>query len=692
MAYRYPTTSPSMSVIAMSVSGVTSPSMLKAVRASRTATLKEVQPRYASFPMRPARLSPTRCQNSTTPSAPAFSIMSSMREARATSIIEHVRAWTSHERTEDLFQVRAPFLLRLRSDRVPFDLPESIEQDRQEPLPMRGRHVWRRRADFVVRHRHDLLERAGSHEGAELGLEVLSDLLVLLELLRLPEFLDEQDPCQSLQFPRDRFVIGGEDLRGDWLRFEQVADDDRRLHDVREDGLHLRDLDRFRREEDEEGAISDARDDDRARLELLDGHHHVLPAQLAADVREAALQEIQQAVLAGIELVRDRGGEDPAVHPEEHRDVQAAFLAGPLELRLEQKLQVADRVGPHRLVDLARVGHLAATLQPIRTEDDLAGFLLRVVVVPVLLHLLDALDDPGGGLHRLRGLDRLVECLDVAAALLFRDMRRTRADHDAHAAGEQVRVHAFAVVDAAHLQELQRAVEGASDRIVLEVDGAVGEVDRQEHVLPDRLAGPRVLLDGAQDDAEFLQGVEQLADQLALLELVRGRPDDRGHRVDHDAGGDIVVRSRLHELRQLLLDHLLEIAPLEMDEEERFLVVLAHVEPHEVRLAHDLLRRLFEGHVQRLLALLDAFHQELDREGGLARPARAEDHHGRLGPKSAFDQVVESRDSAGYFLHVRHGRLPLGPRPERRGEGLAGWNGPFDAWGFLKQFRPGNLP
>src|SRR5256884_7171011 len=364
MAYRYPTTSPSMSVIAMSVSGVTSPSMLKAVRASRTATLKEVQPRYASFPMRPARLSPTRCQNSTTPSAPAFSIMASMREARATSIIEHVRAWTSHERTEDLLQVRAPLLLRLRSDRVPFDLPESIEQDRQEPLPMRGRHVRCRRADFVVRHRDDLLERAGAHEGAELGLKVLSDLLVLLELLRLTEFLDEQDPREPLQLPRDRFVVGGEDLRGDRLRFEQMADDDRRLHDVREDGLHLRDLDRFRREEDEEGAVSDAGDDDRARLELLDRHHHVLPAQLATDVRQAALQQVQQAVLAGIQLVRDRRGEDPAVHSEEHRDVQAAFLPGPLELGLEQQAHVAGRVRPHPFVGLARVGHLGPSVQP----------------------------------------------------------------------------------------------------------------------------------------------------------------------------------------------------------------------------------------------------------------------------------------------------------------------------------------
>src|SRR5205807_1491056 len=257
------------------------------------------------------------------PSAPAFSIMSSIREARATSIIEHLRAWPSHERTEDLLQVRAPFLLRLRGDRVPFDLPESIEQDREEALPMRGRHVRCRRPDFVVRQRDDLLERAGSHEGAELGLKVLRDLLVLLELLRLPEFVNEQDPCEPPQFPRDRFVIGGEDLRGDRLRFEQVADDDRRLHDVREDGLHLRDLDRFRREEDEEGAVSDAGDDDRARLELLDGHHHVLPAQLVADVRRLPFRRFNRRYSRGLSWF---GIEEEKIRPSTPRNIAMSRL------------------------------------------------------------------------------------------------------------------------------------------------------------------------------------------------------------------------------------------------------------------------------------------------------------------------------------------------------------------------------
>src|SRR6266849_6343354 len=525
---------------------------------------------------------------------------------------------------------------------------------------MPRRHVRRGRADFVVRHRDDFLEVARPDEGAQLRLEVLRNLLVLLELLRLAELLDEQDAREAFQFPGHRFVVRGENFRRDWSGLEEMADDDRRRDNVREDALHLRDHDRLRRQEDEERAVPDAGDDDRAGLELLDGHHHVLPAQLAADVGQIALQQVQQAVLAGIELVRDRRRENAAVDAGEHRDVEVVLLPRALQLRLEEMLQVADRVGPHRLVDLARVGHLAAPLQPVRTEQDLEGLFRRVIVVPVLLHLPDPLDHTRGRLHGLRGLDRLLERLDVAAALLLGDLHRTRSDHDADAAGEQVRVHAFAVVHAAHLEEFHGAVERPADWIVLEVDRAVGQVDRQEDVLADRLARLRMFLNGAQDDAELLERVEQLADQLPLLELLRRRPDDGRHRVDHDARLDVVVRARLHELRQLLLDHLLEIAAFEMDEEQAFLVVLAHVEAHEVGLTHDLLRRLLEGDVQRLLALLDAFHQELDRERGLARPARAQDDDRRLGPESAFDQIVESRNPARNSLDVRHGHAPPG--------------------------------
>src|SRR5881396_2861223 len=649
----------------MSVSGVTSPSMLKAVRASRTATLKDVHPRYASFPMRLARLSPTRCQNSTTPSAPAFSIMSSIREARATSITSDLRS-SSYKRAQHLLQVGPPFFLGFRGDRIALEVPQTIDQDRQESVPVRRRHVRRGRADLVVRHRDDFLEGTRPDQRAELRLEVLGDFLVLLELLRLAELLDEQDAREPLQLACDGFVVGGEDLWRDRPGLVEMTDDDRRLHDIREDALHLRDLDGLRRQEHQECAVPDPGDDDRACLELLDRHHHVLAAQLAADVGQVALQQVQQPVLSGIELVRDRGREDAAVDAGEHRDVEVVLFPRPLQLRLQEMLQVADRVGPHRLVDLARVGHLSAPLQPVRTEQDLQGLFRRVVVVPVLLHFLDALDDAGGRLHRLGGLDRLIERLTVAADLLLGDVRRTRSDHDADAAGEQVRVHAFAVVYAAHLQEFHGAVERPSDRVVLEVDCAVRKVDRQEDVLADRLAGLRMFLDRAQDDAEFFQRVEELAYQLALLELLCRCPDDRRHRVDHDTRLDVVIRPSLDKLRQLLLDHLLEIAALEMDEEKAFLVVLAHVEAHEVGLAHDLLRRFLERHVEGLFALLDAFHQELDRERGLARPARTQDDDGRLGPKSAFDQIVESGNPARYSLDVRHGQVPPGGRSLRR--------------------------
>src|SRR5881628_1481726 len=569
---------------------------------------------------------------------------------------------SSHEGADHLLQVRAPLFLGLRGDRIAFQIPQPVDDDRQESVPMPRRHVGRGRADLVVGHRDDFLEVTRPDEHAELRLEVLRDLLVLLELLRLAELLDEQDPREPFQFSRDRLVVRGQDFRRDRPRLEEVAHDDRGLEDVREDALHLRDLDGLRRQEDEERAVSDAGDDDRAGLELLDGHHHVLPAQLIADVGQIALQQVQQAILAGIELVRDRRREDAAVDAGEHRDVEVVLFPRPLQLRLQEMLQMADRVGPHRLVDLARVGHLSAPLQPVRTEQDLQGLFRRVVVVPVLLHLPDALDDAGRRLHRLGGLDRLIERLTVAAALLLGDVRRTRSDHDADAAGEQVRVHAFAVVYAAHLQEFHGAVERPSDRVVLEVDCAVRKVDRQEDVLADRLAGLRMFLDRAQDDAEFFQRVEELANQLALLELLCRRPDDRRHRVDHDTRLDVVIRPSLDKLRQLLLDHLLEIAALEMDEEKAFLVVLAHVEAHEVGLAHNLLRRFLERHVEGLFALLDAFHQELDRERGLARPARTQDDDGRLGPKSAFDQIVESGNPARYSLDVRHGQVP----PDRR--------------------------
>src|SRR3990170_4668209 len=83
----YPTTSPSTSVIARSVRGITSPSIENPVRPSRRATLNEGHPMYASFPIRRARFSPTRCQYWIVPSTPAFSLMSWISDTRATSSI-----------------------------------------------------------------------------------------------------------------------------------------------------------------------------------------------------------------------------------------------------------------------------------------------------------------------------------------------------------------------------------------------------------------------------------------------------------------------------------------------------------------------------------------------------------------------------------------------------------------------------
>src|SRR5437899_3786578 len=168
--------------MAMSVSGVTSPSMLKAVRASRTATLNEVHPRYASFPMRLARLSPTRCQNSTTPSAPAFSITSSIREARATSITSDLRP-SSYKPAPHLRQVGPPFFLGFRGDRIALEVPQTIDQDRQESVPVRRRHVRRGRAHLVGRRRDDFLEGTRHDQRPDARLDARAACLGLRGLL-----------------------------------------------------------------------------------------------------------------------------------------------------------------------------------------------------------------------------------------------------------------------------------------------------------------------------------------------------------------------------------------------------------------------------------------------------------------------------------------------------------------------------
>src|SRR3970282_422718 len=116
---------------------------------------------------------------------------------------------------------------------------------------------------------------------------------------------------------------------------------------------------------------------------------------------------------------------------------------------------------------------------------------------------------------------------------------------------------------------------------------------------------------------------------------------------------DGVVRARLHEPWQLLLDHLLEVLALEVDEEEVLVELLFHLEPHELGLAHDLFRSLLEGDVKALLPLVDPVHDELYRERRLPRARGADDHVRGLLPESTPDQGVQSADARSYqrFRH-----------------------------------------
>src|SRR5512136_2552797 len=141
--------SPSTSGIAMSVSGVTSPSTLYAARPSRTATLKGVQPMYASLPSRFARFSPTRCQNSMTPSAPAFSMRSSIRDTRATSSMRSYSSRSpSHERLQQLPHLGNPLPPGLLRRGLAGDPAHIRDNELQEPLPVPVRHVRGGRPDL----------------------------------------------------------------------------------------------------------------------------------------------------------------------------------------------------------------------------------------------------------------------------------------------------------------------------------------------------------------------------------------------------------------------------------------------------------------------------------------------------------------------------------------------------------------
>src|SRR3990170_4383573 len=131
----YPTTSPSTSVIARSVRGITSPSIEKPVRPSRRATLNEGHPMYASFPIRRARFSPTRCQYWIVPSTPAFSLMSWMSDTRATSSIVPFLLCPIHRVSPPRRGGDETAMLQVRED-----LPEDDRADPERALQRRHAH------------------------------------------------------------------------------------------------------------------------------------------------------------------------------------------------------------------------------------------------------------------------------------------------------------------------------------------------------------------------------------------------------------------------------------------------------------------------------------------------------------------------------------------------------------------------
>src|SRR5437763_105416 len=71
---------------------------LEAGPPSLVAGLAELDPRYASYLIWPARLSAARWPHWTPPSDAAFSILSPVREASPPSLVGGLGTWTSHER------------------------------------------------------------------------------------------------------------------------------------------------------------------------------------------------------------------------------------------------------------------------------------------------------------------------------------------------------------------------------------------------------------------------------------------------------------------------------------------------------------------------------------------------------------------------------------------------------------------
>src|SRR2546425_11004231 len=97
---------------------------------------------------------------------------------------------------------------------------------------------------------------------------------------------------------------------------------------------------------------------------------------------------------------------------------------------------MADRFGAHRLVDLAGIRHLAAPLPPVRVEQDLEGFLRRIIVIPTLLHPSDPLDDPPRGFPPFFRPPRVLDDFPASFILLVRKCRPGRAHDDTPAPRE----------------------------------------------------------------------------------------------------------------------------------------------------------------------------------------------------------------------------------------------------------------
>src|SRR3990170_745746 len=424
----YPTTSPSTSVTARSVSGITSPSIEKPVRPSRSATLNDGHPMYASFPIRRARFSPTRCQYWIVPSTPAFSLMSWISDTRATSSMFAFLL---------SFVYCVPPLHRRGDETVTFevgqDLPErAVLQARRPPEGREGEGLRHRRQDAVPPRRCGGRRRLPQPplQGREAQAERLDGLAARVrggrrlhlggEVLQVAEGarhlpLEAVDaPLERLQLraralprcrQRERLVDGvllalDLDQRAEVLRrmvldrFEQVAPQLLVRH------LHL------------------SRGDE-ALLDRLRDPHMEPMGPVEEQVRAARLQP---QLLEGVEDVLLRVVDPPRLLQLGNHVVQDRLVRGledrRRDLRDVERLAVADLV--HDVVD-ARADPLHVLLDGLEVRVDDAPPHLVPEVVDVPEHA-----GAEGRQEVAQGLDRLLELRDLRGELLPRRRRSLR--------------------------------------------------------------------------------------------------------------------------------------------------------------------------------------------------------------------------------------------------------------------------